>query len=60
MKCQPVNSSQKSISATSGWDSILSAITQDPWPYVGIGIKTDLKIESFAVFESSCFVTTDR
>ena len=42
------------------WVNILSVITQDSWPYVRIGTKTDLKTDSFAVFESSVFLTTER
>jgi len=34
------------ISSACTWDNILSAITQDSWPQVRIGTKTDLKTDS--------------
>ena len=42
------------------WVNILLVITQDSWPWVRIGTKTDLKTDSFAVFESSRFAATER
>ena len=40
-------------------DRTLSVIIQDSWPYVRMGTKTALKIESFAFFDNSCFMTTE-
>ena len=40
--------------------NILSVITQDSRPEVRIGTKIDLKTDSFAAFEISPFVTTER
>ena len=49
------------ISATCTWDITLTVITHDLWPAeVMIWIKTDLKTDSFSVFETSRFVTTER
>ena len=59
-KCHTVNSPQTPISAACTWDNILSVITQDLWPQVRIAKKTDLKTDSFAMFEGSSFVTTER
>jgi len=59
-KYHAVNSSQNPISADCIWDNILSFITQDSWPQERIGTKQYLKTDSFAVFESSRFVTTER
>jgi len=41
-------------------DSILVVIIQDSWPQVRIGKKTDIKTESFAMFENSSLITTER
>jgi len=46
------------ISAACIWDNTLSVVTQDSWPWMRIGAKTDLKIVSFVVFGMSCFVAT--
>ena len=48
------------ISAACTWVNIISVISQDSWPQVRIGTTTDLKTESFSVFENSRFVTTER
>ena len=45
------------FSAACTWKITLSVITQDSWPSVMIGAKTET--DSTAVFESSCFVTTE-
>jgi len=47
----PVNS------ALCAWDSIVLVIAQEPCPQVRIGAKIDFKTDSFAMFESFCFVT---
>ena len=46
------------ISAAFTWDTTFSVITQGSWPQMRIGKKTNYKTDSFAVFESSHFVTT--
>ena len=55
-----VDSSKNPISGACTWVNILSVITQDSWPQVRIGTMTDLKTYSFAVFESSRYVVTER
>jgi len=47
------------ISAAFTWDDILAVVTEDSWPQVRIGTKTELKTDSFAVLENSHFVNTE-
>ena len=57
-KCRTVNTLRKNvISAACTWDSSLSVTNIQS---MRIGTKTDLKTVSFAVLESSRFVTTER
>jgi len=55
-----VNSWQNPISVTCTSDSTLPVINQDSRPQVSVGTKNDLKRDTFAVFESSHFVTKER
>ena len=43
------------ISAACSWESILLVVTRGSWSQTRIEKKTDLKTESFAIFESSSF-----
>jgi len=47
------------ISVACTWDNVLLFITQDSWPPVRIGKKTELKTDSNVVLENFHFVTTE-
>ena len=53
----PVDTASRAWLAKLSW-SIPYVIPQDPWTYMRIGTKTDLKTDSFAIFENCRFVTT--
>ena len=44
--------SKNPICADCTWDSILSVITQDSWPWIRIGTKTDLKLTALQCLET--------
>jgi len=57
-KFPAVNSSQKPVIGACVWDNVLPVVAQGS--KVSTGTTTDLKTDSFAVFECSRSVTTER
>ena len=51
---------KNAIFTACSWESVISVVTQGSQPQMRIETKTDLKTDSFAIFQRSCFTTEQQ